>query len=134
MRRKVIQDIVNNLCQMLSARMSEDLEYVAGFPDGTLSIDLLSGVASHDHAGNIPLDVCGELQDWLFQRLAALKIPLHGISAANVTVKIRTDMIPTDRTRIISFNFFVNSLIRTVEMQYTGQPLEVHRWHTRGAL
>jgi hypothetical protein len=131
-RRKIIQDLANTLCQMLVGwRMSEDLEVLAALPDGTLSIDALSGSASHDIAGDLRLHIAGELTSWLAHRLSAHQIPLQAITVATVTASIRTDLLPTARNRIVSFDFSVRSVIVTDERSYIGQLQEVHRWHTR---
>ncbi len=44
---------------------------------------------------------------------------------------IRTDRIATNRKRIISFDFAVDSTIVTAEREYRGQLCEVHQWHSR---
>ena len=132
MRRKIIQDFANTLCQMLVGwRMGDDLEALAGLPDGTLLVDVLAGTASHDIAGNIQLRVAGELQSWLSHRLSINRIPAHSISSATVAAEIRTDRLDTNRARIVSFDFSVHSAISTDESSYTSELQEVHRWHSR---
>ncbi|RNF85413.1 hypothetical protein EER27_06555 [Lysobacter psychrotolerans] len=112
-------------------RMGDDLEVLAVLPDGTLSIDALSGSASHDIAGDLQLYVAGELASWLAHRLSVHQIPLQAIAAATVTAKIRTDLLPTARGRIVCFDFFVQSAIVTGERSYIGKLHEVNRWHTQ---
>eukprot|EP00456_Euglypha_rotunda_P079837 TRINITY_DN76978_c0_g1_i1.p1 TRINITY_DN76978_c0_g1~~TRINITY_DN76978_c0_g1_i1.p1 ORF type:complete len:140 (-),score=16.83 TRINITY_DN76978_c0_g1_i1:199-618(-) len=132
MRRKIVQDFANTLCQMLVGwRMGEDLEVLAALPDGTLSINVLEGAASHDKIGAIQLHVAGELQSWLSDRLNASRIPAQIISSAEITVKIRTDRVDTNRKRIVSFDFSVQSVISTDECSYVGKLHETHRWHSR---
>jgi hypothetical protein len=131
-RRKIIQDLANTLCQMLVGwRMTEDLEILAALPDGTLSIDVLSGTVSHDVAGDIQLYIGGELQSWLSHRFRVYLIPLQAVLAAMVTAQIRTDLLVTNRQRIVSFDFSIRSLITTNECSYIGQLQGVHRWYTR---
>ena len=132
MRRKIIQDLANTLCQMLVGwRMGEDLEVLAELPDGILSINVLAGTASHDAAGMISIHIAGELQAWLSHRLSISQIPIQAISAADVVAKVCTDRLATNRKRIVSFDFSVRSVISTDECSYTGQLHEVHRWHSR---
>ena len=132
MRRKIIQDLANTLCQMLVGwRMGEDFEVLAELPDGTVSINVLAGTASHDTGGAIQLHIAGELQAWLSHRLSVSRISAQAITAAEVTAKICTDRIATNRKRIVSFDFSVQSIISTDECIYTGQLHETHRWHSR---
>ncbi len=132
MRRKIIQDFANTLCQMLVGwRMGDDLEILSELPDGTLSIDALTGTASHDVVGNIQLHVAGELQAWLSYRLGINQIPIQSISGAAVTTQICTGRLATNRKRIVSFDFSVQSTITTDECCYIGQLHEVHHWHSR---
>lgn len=132
MRRKIIQDFANTLCQMLVGwRMGEDLEVLADLPDGTLSIDILSGSANHSVNGPIRLHVAGELQAWLQHRLSESEIEPSIVDQARVTAVIRTDRIATNRKRIVSFDFTVDSVITTADREYRGRLCEVHQWHSR---
>jgi hypothetical protein len=76
MRRKRLQEFANNLCQMLTARLNEDLEFLAELPDGVLEIDLLNGQAQHGHAGPISLHITDELKAWLHDQLNKSKLIL----------------------------------------------------------
>lgn len=132
MRRKILQDFANTLCQMLVGwRMGDDLEVLAELPDGTLLIDALSGVATHSLNGHVNLYVAGELQAWLQNRLSESRIDPSAIARATVEASIRTDRIATNRKRIISFDFVVNSIIVTAKREYRGALAGVHRWHSR---
>jgi hypothetical protein len=52
MRRKVLQDIANTLCQIaVGWRMGDDYERIAQLPDGTLVFDLVDGTVSHSSEG-----------------------------------------------------------------------------------
>lgn len=134
MRRKVIQDLANTLCQMLVGwRMGEDLETLAALPDGVLVVDALAGTARHDQAGPVRLHIAGELQAWLAERLSAQQIPLQAIDSAQVTATIRTDGVSTNRQQVVSFDFSVCSVIATEQCQYVGKLHEVHHWHSRVA-
>jgi hypothetical protein len=115
-------------------RMAEDLEVLADLPDGTLAIDVLSGSAVHSVDGPLTLYIAGELQAWLQHRLSESAIDRSGIERAIVMAAIRTDRIATNRKRIISFDFTVDSTIVTAERQYRGKLCEVHQWHTRVTL
>jgi hypothetical protein len=131
-RRKILQDFANTLCQMLVGwRMAEDLEVLADLPDGTLVIDVVSGSAVHSVNGPLALYIAGELQAWLQHRLSESGIDRSGIERAVVMAAIRTERIATNRKRIISFDFAVDSTIVTAEREYRGKLCEVHHWHSR---
>lgn len=134
MRRKVIQDLANTLCQMLVGwRMREDLETLAALPDGELIVDALAGTARHEQAGPVTLHIGGELKAWLTERVGAQQIPIQGINSAQVTATIRTDRVATNRQQVVSFDFLVRSVIATEQCQYIGKLHEVHHWHSRAA-
>jgi hypothetical protein len=131
-RRKVLQDFANTLCQMLVGwRMAEDLELLAALPDGTLTIDVLAGTACHSVNGPVRLHIAGELKAWLEHRLSECRIERSEVETTLVIAGIRTDRIATNRKRIISFDFSVDSTIATAEREYRGKLCEVHRWHSR---
>lgn len=132
MRRKIIQDFANTLCQMLVGwRMTEDFEVLAELPDGTLTIDALTGAGSHDVIGPLDLHIAGELQAWLLHRLGISGIPVESISSAIVVARVRTDRVATVRKRVVSFDFAVQSTISTGDHRYEGQLHETHHWHSR---
>ena len=132
MRRKIIQDLANTLCQMLVGwRMAEDLEVLAELPDGVLSIDVLAGTASHSVGGAVQTSIAGELQAWLLHRLSVTDIPIAAICSAQITAHICTDRIATNRKKIISFDFAVESVIATDQRSYAGRLREIHHWHSR---
>jgi hypothetical protein len=134
MRRKVLQDVANTLCQMLVGwRMSEDLEALSELPDGVLSFDVLGGSVAHNHSGALELHIAGELSTWLRHRLASLNIPLSALKSATLRAEFKTDRIKTDKKRIVSFDWSCESSLATHEKVYFGQLLEEHQWHTRTA-
>jgi hypothetical protein len=130
--RKVLQDFANTLCQMLVGwRMGEDLELLAELPDGTLDIDVLSGSTTHSVNGRINLHIAGELQAWLKHRISEARVEPSSIALARVTAIVRTDRIATDRKRIVSFDFAVDSIIEAADREYRGRLCEAHQWHSR---
>jgi hypothetical protein len=135
MRRKALQGVANNLCQMLSGwRMRiEDLEVLSQTPDGVLIFDVLGGSVAHDRTGALSLSVAGELNAWLKDRLASLNIPLSAVKSATLRAAFKTDRIPTDKERIVSFDWTCESSVATDEETYSGRLVEAHQWHTRKA-
>src|SRR3954466_8089269 len=98
MRRKVLQDVANTLCDMLVGwRMSADLEALSELPDGALSFDVLSGSVTHKQRGALDLYIAGELRAWLKHRLVSLNIPLSALTSATLRAEFKTDRIKTDK-------------------------------------
>ena len=130
--RKILQDFANSLCHMLVGwRMGEDLELLADLPDGTLNLDVLSGTATHSVNGHVNLHIARELQAWLQHRLLKSRIEPSSIAQAAVTATVRTNRIASNRMRIVSFDFAVDSIIETADREYRGKLCEVHQWHSR---
>ena len=132
MRRKVLQDVANTLCQMaVGWRMNNDLEALAELPDGELRFDILAGTVTHSIVGEIPLHVASELSAWFTHRLSILRIPKNAIEKAQLRAAFRTDRIKTDRQRIVSFDWTCASSIDTDECSYIGATSYKHTWHSR---
>jgi hypothetical protein len=133
-RRKALQDIANALCPMLIGQSRGlDLDAVCELPDGTLEIDLLNATARHSSTGAITLAVAGELSGWLRSRLEALSFPISGVHAARIAAAYRTDRIPTNREKLVSFDWKCESILSTDEAEYRSPVLEKHVFHTRNA-
>ena len=133
MNRKVFQDFANTLPWMLvGERISNDLETLAELPDGTIYFDLLGCTANHLTAGAVPLRVTEELTAWLSSRLISLDIPKNALCEVILMLHFRTDRIPTERKRIISFNFDCESRVATLDRTYQGSSGN-HVYHSRTA-
>lgn len=121
MRRKILQDLANTLCQMVVGwRMGEDIERIASLPDGTLSLDLLNGAASHSSGTTPELWIVGELEAWLRGRLASADIDPSQLIAATLTVQHKKEGSRTSQKRHIAF-FECQSLLVTDERRYEGK-------------
>jgi hypothetical protein len=130
--RKVFQDFANTLPQMLVGwRMGDDLGTLADLPNGTLSIDILAGTASHSAALQLTLHVAKEMQAWLESRMTTFGIPSQELDAAVLVADIRTDRIATDRKRIVAFDFDCKSTLTSGPRRYVGALAEKHVWHRR---
>lgn len=132
MRRKVLQDIANTLCDMLVGwRMADDLELLSEVPDGILRFDVLNSEVSHSTAGELKLQIAGELAAWFKQRLKELNIDFAAILGAELVADFTTDRLKTNRKRIIAFDWKCSSRVVTNEKVYEGQLKERHQWHSR---
>ena len=132
MRRKVLQDLANTLCQMMIGwRMGSDYETLAELPDGTISFDLLNEVATHSSGVQPNLWIMGELATWLHARLITENISAASLVAATLDVQHKTDRIITIRKKIVSFDFVCHSLLATEDKTYEGRLIERHTYHQR---
>ncbi len=107
MGHNVVQDAANTLPHMI---MSErigyaDLEAMAQLPDGIFSIDLLSRQTDHASGMPVALQIVEQLSDWLEQRLAKKGLGMRDLVEARLALALRTDLIRTDRARVIPFSW-----------------------------
>lgn len=132
MRRKVLQDIANTLCQMVVGwRMGDDYERMAELPDGTLFFDLTAEAVRHSSGENPELWITGELSAWLKNRLNAERVEYSKLVAAKLEVTYKTDRIKTNRKKVVSFDFECRSSLETDETKYEGKLVERHAYHQR---
>lgn len=130
MRRKVLQDHAHTLCQMLVGwRMGEDVARFATLGSGRLEIDILHGKSSHNGEPVVGVYISEELRSWFAKRLEIHAIPidmvLEAILRADLNVK---DSRTKKGARRVTFEWRVNSHIRTDEAQYNGKLIESHTW------
>lgn len=108
-------------------RMRFDFEKLAEIPDGVLYIDLLKRTNTHSKAGNLDLMIADDLASWMNTRLTKYGIPASELTEALVEVEFRTDLVPTDKNRIIIFDFRSKSRLvtakKTYEQEYFGSIL-----------
>ena len=132
MGRNTLTDIANTMPHMVAGRMSrDDFEALAVLPDGVLTIDLLAAAAQHSAGSVTGLSVVANLVGWLEGRLAAAQLMPSDLTKAELTIAIRTDRVPVDRTRIIPFDFICTGTFATKSRAYSSKPVGTLRWHDR---
>ena len=104
--RKILQDAANTLPHMImSERLGHgDLETVAELPDGTIAIDLLTCEARR---GGVPvsLEIVQLQTEWLADRLGRHGVARCDLAEARMELELRTDALPTDRSRTVPFDW-----------------------------
>lgn len=112
-------------------RMADDLETLAGLPDGRIHLDLLTGSAEHDGAGSVSMCITREIQTWLRQECEKDGVDYGALQSADLWVDTSTSRIATERKRIVCFDFDATSKLTTDEAEYSALASESHKWHTR---
>lgn len=132
MKRKVLQDLANTVCQMFCGwRVGDDLESLSEAPSGEITVDLLTGAAVHDKVGQIELQISKEIQTWFEEQLDRNHIVIGDIRAAVLVVEMDTGTVKTDREWIVLFNWKCLARIETDEKIYRGKLLKKKQWHQR---
>ena len=132
MRRRVLQDLANALCQMaVAARLGEDYERLAAMPDGAFRLDLQNRTATSSAGARVELAITDELAEWLERRLKSEAVLMAALVSAQVELEFRTDRVKTDRKKIVSFDLSCSSSLKTSEVEYVGVPAKRHAYHQR---
>jgi hypothetical protein len=132
MRRKILNGIVNAMADTFVPSLDPiDLEVFSGLPDGMVEIDLVAGTAKHSGSVSLQLHVVQPLVTLLRSQLAQHNIALSELATIVITADYRTGNIPTNRSKIVSFDWKCHCRISTDEKQYVGRVAERHLWFTR---
>jgi hypothetical protein len=132
MRRKVLQDFANTVCQnYLDLTCSADAAFFACYGSGTVTLDIFKGRCSLDGFDVVPLPSTVPIRDWLQKRLAAHNIAVESIVLAEMILRVvvldfRFDMLPSIHT--ISFECDCHCEIRTDEKAYIASKSGFCRW------
>jgi hypothetical protein len=132
MARKQLNDIINRLPHMVAARLhADDSAVLADIPDGVLTIDLLAGTACHGSGAELTVSAVARLTDWLDARLEKAQLARSDLIKAVLTVAIRTDRAPADRSRLIPFDLISTAEIATAERVYVSKQVSALLWYRR---
>ena len=98
MKRNFFLDVANTVCQMLySRRLTDDRDKLASLPAGTITVDLLTGEAHHDSAGQLVVTFSRVFGDWLRVRCLDEGVPIALVNSAMLTIAIDPSLPhPTD--------------------------------------
>ena len=134
MGRKSFDGLAHAACDAaVGVRLTNaDLDRLAGVPDGTVSLDLMSGRCEHDLAGPLSLEVAATLRDWFVSELGPRHIDPTRIEAARVEVKYDTNAIATDRQHIVHFIFDCRGRIQVGGREYERVLSTKRVWHRTG--
>jgi hypothetical protein len=144
MRRKRLQHVADNLCQMFCGwRQTSSKPQGSRLGTGHLTIDVLSGACAFNGQAVEPLPIAAELRVWLEQDLEQHRVPKDALKEATVHADLSLETVPWDpvvRTQFFKDGEPVNSgpmqrcvvkctsLVRTHEAEYRGEYNDVERW------
>lgn len=111
--------------------MGDDLEKLSELADGTISIDLLTGEATHSKSGVLDLYISKEIQAWLQNQSEKEGINISELERGVLEVDIDSNKVATNKKKVIMFHFQCRSKLTTNEACYEGTLKETHKWHTR---
>ncbi|PHS03792.1 MAG: hypothetical protein COA78_17330 [Blastopirellula sp.] len=132
MRRKRLNHYADVVCKMFVGwRMCDDLEIMSDLPDGTITLNLLTGDALHSIAGPLDLHIAKEIQAWLQQQSEKEGVDVAQLKSATLEVDVDTGKVATNKKKIVMFNFECRSSLKTDETSYQATLKDMHQWHTR---
>jgi hypothetical protein len=132
MRSKRLKHYVDVACHMFMGwRLYADLEKLSEPPKAKLEINLLTGTAFHSALGLVDLQITKELVLWLQQESEKDGIELSQLTGANLVVDIISDVLATDRKKVICFSFQCKCTFVTAVRTYIKVAAETHKYHYR---
>ena len=132
MRRKRLNHYADVVCKMFVGwRMGDDLEVMSELPDGTITLNLLTGDAKHSIVGGLDLHIAKEIQAWLQQQSEKEGVDVSQLKSATLEVDVDTGKVATNKKKVVMFSFECRSNIETDETSYQATVKDMHQWHTR---
>lgn len=134
MKRKIIQDFANTVCQnYIDLNGGHDAAAFACYGSGTAVMDFLSGNCIFDSKEIPTLKSCTILKNWLHERFVAHNIVVSEIASAQMTITVAVSnlkLIKSYGHAVYSgcFDFDCHCEIRTDEKSYFGQMRDEKRW------
>lgn len=138
MRRKVIQDYANKVCEMFVgwrlAVSKDDIPRLIDLGSGTIDADLLVVSMRLNGVDSPPLGIVHEIAEWLRDRCLADGVPYADLLEAQMSVSFRASERKTRRSaRERSLEFECVSRIATSDRTYEGSLSKGERWTTSGS-
>lgn len=112
-------------------RMGDDLELMSDLPDGTVTINLITGEATHSINGPIDLHISKEIQVWLKQQSEKEGVDISQLESGTLEVDVDTGKVTTNKKKVVMFNFECRSSLITSDATYQANIKDMHQWHTR---
>lgn len=126
MKRKAVQGLAHNMCQMfLGHQVWDDLARLEELGGGTLRIEVVSGHGTKDEQHIQPLAIVQKLRDWLDVQLFSNGLDLADVEETALTVDYTVRATPghwwdQDRHRTWDFRFRCRSTIQAFRREYSS--------------
>ncbi len=144
MRRKVIQNYADTICQMFCGwQLMNDFKQLDRLGSGLLTIDLRTGACVHDGKPTDQLSIARILQAWFFDRCARDAVPTDALTKVLLEAELTISLSDTQRDTSMRFSDprppFVGCDIRcrssvdTDEGTYRGEFTDFEEWPRDGA-
>jgi hypothetical protein len=130
LRRKVLQDFANTLCQQfLDLGSGHDVGTFVRRGSGLYSMNLLNGECSRDGAAIPELKVCREYRLWLAEQMSKHSVP-PGLLRAELVVRVvvRQSSLRDARLGSADLEFHCKAELVTDEKVYAGEASGPHPW------
>jgi hypothetical protein len=133
MRRKILQDFANVLCQrFIDLPNGHDLAAFVHLGSGSYTLDILSGNCTRDGLPIPSLRMCNEYREWLLEQQTKHGVPpgILGVSM-RITVSISDERTKTSYGHVFPsahFEFDCHSEIQTDEKIYSGHKHGSKTW------
>jgi hypothetical protein len=133
MRRKILQDFANVLCQrFIDLPNGYDLASFAQLGSGHYDLDILSGSCTREGLPIPSLKMCDEYRQWLLEQQSKQGVP-PGILRVSmrIDVSISEKSVKTSYGHVFPsalFDFDCHSEIQTDEKAYSGHKQGSKKW------
>jgi hypothetical protein len=130
MKRKIIQDYANTLCQMLVGwRMGDDISKFNSLESGKFTIDILNKKCLNNGNTVKGLHIVEELNAWFLDQLQNNSIPLSNIEQSVINADIEIEKTEEKKKALkTSLKWDIKCTIQTEEKVYEGRLKEIHTW------
>jgi len=120
MRRKVLRDVVNTLCEIFAGyrRVPDDQRFLA-LGNGTLSVNLFTSEAIFNEVQLPSLQIANELSIFFLSRLEAFHIAKSDLKKAEVKVDCVVGLDKEFNRRFVDYH--IASSIETDEVTYVAK-------------
>lgn len=131
-RRKVIQDYANKVCEIFAgwrlAVHENDIPRLIAIGSDELHANLLDGTVRVDGAEIEPLGIVLEIQAWLRDRCSEDNVPIDGLREAELTVTFVATQSRRRGRSARSLRFECSSRLATDERSYEGASVKDELW------
>ncbi|MCA9647551.1 MAG: hypothetical protein KC492_42975 [Myxococcales bacterium] len=116
-----------------SSRAAQSLGPLASSPNATLDFDLLASRTIHSGLGPLELPLTTDLRGWLFAHVHEAGLAADDLESAIVSLRVRTDRVPTDRARVVLFEFSSSCTLRARSRSFQSSSGPNLVWHDQPA-